>query len=44
MIPFRCLTFRRAHDGRQILRDLFANCVAAAEILDIDEDFRPRWP
>lgn len=26
-------------DG-QILRDLFANCIAAAEILDIDEDFR----
>lgn len=25
-------------DG-QILRDLFANCIAAAEILDIDEDF-----
>jgi len=28
-------------DG-QILRDLFANCIAAAEILDIDEDFRAR--
>ena len=26
-------------DG-QILRDLFANCIAAAEILGIDEDFR----
>ncbi|TWU32541.1 glycoside hydrolase family 95 protein [Novipirellula artificiosorum] len=26
-------------DG-QILRDLFANCIAAAEILDVDEDFR----
>lgn len=26
-------------DG-QILRDLFANCIAAAEILDIDKDFR----
>ncbi|HUT10087.1 MAG TPA: glycoside hydrolase family 95 protein [Thermoguttaceae bacterium] len=26
-------------DG-QILRDLFANCIAASEILDIDEDFR----
>ncbi len=24
----------------QILRDLFANCIAASEILDIDEDFR----
>ena len=24
----------------QILRDLFANCVAASEILDIDEEFR----
>ena len=24
----------------QILRDLFANCMAASEILDIDEDFR----
>lgn len=28
-----------AMDG-QILRDLFANCIAAAEILDIDQDFR----
>jgi alpha-L-fucosidase 2 len=28
-------------DG-QILRDLFANCIAVAEILDIDEDFRAR--
>ena len=25
---------------QQILRDLFANCVAAAEVLDIDKDFR----
>lgn len=24
----------------QILRDLFANCIAAAEILDVDKDFR----
>jgi alpha-L-fucosidase 2 len=28
-------------DG-QILRDLFANCIAAAEILDIDQDFRAK--
>jgi alpha-L-fucosidase 2 len=28
-------------DG-QILRDLFANCIAASEILDIDEDFRAK--
>jgi alpha-L-fucosidase 2 len=28
-------------DG-QILRDLFANCIAAAETLDIDEDFRAK--
>ena len=25
---------------QQILRDLFANCIAAAEILDLDKDFR----
>lgn len=25
---------------QQILRDLFANCIAAAEVLDIDKDFR----
>ena len=24
----------------QILRDLFANCIAASEILEVDEDFR----
>ena len=28
-------------DG-QILRDLFANCIAAAEILDVDEEFRAK--
>ncbi|EMI55725.1 glycoside hydrolase family 95 protein [Rhodopirellula sallentina] len=27
---------------QQILRDLFANCIDAAEVLDIDEDFRTR--
>ena len=38
--PFGVSGLRRADDGQQIMRDLFANTIQAAEMLGLDEEFR----
>ena len=41
--PLRHIADRRADDGREILRELFGNAIAAARILGSDADLQRQW-